>query len=235
MLHPETNASKIESLEDLHKEYVAYLRICANQMLSERRYHLERTEKQAFFLPASALTSQIEKNARQHAITIVSSWFLGRYAMKMKNCITKLFKDGKISEEQRIALYTIGKYAVCKPGGYITQTDIDLYNELLDGSGGNKPEIQDDLPMLLSEATSRLEDPDEAIIADHWLRVSTLESRKSLWLPLVGNPYVASSEDVSKGIQARKTKRGIGVLKLQNSKTVSSQSYQRMPPNLEWT
>ena len=56
--------------------------------------------------------------------------------------------------------------------------------------------------------TARLEDPTEASMADFWLRVSSLESRQSIWLPLVGNPYVQQANQVSKGIQARKTRQG---------------------------
>lgn len=59
--------------------------------------------------------------------------------------------------------------------------------------------------------TARLEDPKEdgAVMPDLWLRVSSLEARKSIWLPLNGSPYVQKAEQVSKGILARKTKKGL--------------------------
>ena len=57
--------------------------------------------------------------------------------------------------------------------------------------------------------TARLEDPTgAATTADFWLRLSSLEFRQSLWLPLVGNPYIQKADQVGKGIQARKTKTG---------------------------
>ncbi|MBU0551289.1 transposase, partial [Myxococcota bacterium] len=60
----------------------------------------------------------------------------------------------------------------------------------------------------LSKMTARLEDPGETVTADFWLRVSSLEFRQSIWLPLVGNPYIQQADHLSKGIQARKTKTG---------------------------
>ena len=56
--------------------------------------------------------------------------------------------------------------------------------------------------------TARLEDASKAPLGDFWLRFSSLEAYKSVWLPLVGNPYIQQADQVSKGISARKTKRG---------------------------
>lgn len=72
-LHPETNPFKLAGLEALHGEYVAYVRICVQAMLNQRTYNLPKSAKQAFFPRAEKLTSQIEKNARDHAIQIVST------------------------------------------------------------------------------------------------------------------------------------------------------------------
>jgi len=73
MLHPECNPGKLASLEALHVEYVSYVRICVQTMLEARRLTLPRSKKQEFFPRAEKLTSQIEKNARDHAIQIVST------------------------------------------------------------------------------------------------------------------------------------------------------------------
>jgi len=56
--------------------------------------------------------------------------------------------------------------------------------------------------------TARLEDVKEAPLGDFWFRVSSLKAHQSVWLPLVGNPYVLQADQVGRGIQARKTKRG---------------------------
>lgn len=208
MLHKDTNLGKVARLEALHAEYVAYTRICMQTMLDRRVYNLPKSAKQAFFPPATNLTSQIEKNARDHAIDIVSTWAKGVYQRKIKPTITNLRREGVITDEDAKALYTIGSKLIIQPWKFITQEHLDAYHALLSTYGGNPPVVKDSLPMRLSEMTARLEDPNEAVTADFWLRVSSLESRQSIWLPLVGNPYVQQAGQVSKGIQARKTKTG---------------------------
>lgn len=213
LLHPDTNPGKVDRMEALRQEYVSYVKVCVLAMFDGRRLNLARSEKQAFFPRSEALSSQIEKNARDHAIQIVSGWAKSRYALKVKGLISKAKKDGEITPEQAKALYTVGKYFRDQPKGIITQEDIDLYWKILDERGGRKPLISDSLPMRLSEMTARLEDPKEdgAVLANcfAWLRVSSLEARKSIWLPLVGSPYVTKADQVSKGILARKTKKGL--------------------------
>ena len=208
MLHKDTNDGKIARLEALHVEYVAYVRICVQHMLDRRTYNLPKSAKQAFFPPAINLTSQIEKVARDHAIDIVSTWVKGVYARKIKPTITNLRREGVVTDDDAKALYTVGSRLICQPWKFITQEHLDAYHALLTEYGGNPPCVKDSLPMRLSEMTARLEDPSEAVTADFWLRVSSLESRQSIWLPLVGNPYVQHADQVSKGIQARKTKTG---------------------------
>lgn len=208
MLHKDTNDGKVARLEALHAEYVAYVRICVQTMLDQRVYHLPKSAKQVFFPPATSLTSQIEKNARDHAIDIVSTWAKGIYVRKIKPTITNLRREGAVTDDDAKALYTIGSKTICQPWKFITQEHLDAYHALLDTYGGNPPVVKDSLPMRLSEMTARLEDPSEAVTADFWLRMSSLESRQSIWLPLVGSPYVQQADQVSKGIQALKTKTG---------------------------
>lgn len=205
-LHLDTNPGKLIRFEALHKAYVDYIRICVELMFKERKLTLDRTKKQTFFPEATGLTSQIEKNARDHAIQTVSSWAKAVYQTKIKRIISGLKKSGEISKEQAKVLYTVGKFLYDRPSynGSISQENIDFYWKLLDEFGGNRPEIRDNFPMRLSEMTARLEDPEDAIIADYWLRISSLESFKSIWLPLVGNPYIKKASDVTKGILARK-------------------------------
>jgi len=213
LLHSEVNGGKVERLEYLHREYVAYAKACVQTMIEGRRLSLARSEKQAFFSRSENLSSQIEKNARDHAIQVVSTWAKSRYTLKVKGLISKAKREGEITSEQAKALYTVGKYLRDQPDPKrgITQEDIGLYWKILDEKGGRKPLISDTIPMRLSEMTARLEEPKEdgATQADLWLRVSSLEARKSLWLPLVGSPYVSRADQVSKGILARKTKKGL--------------------------
>ena len=209
LLHPRVNSGKIKRLEALHQEYLNYVRTCVQTMIDGKRLNLARSEKQAFFPKATSLSSQIEKNARDHAIQIVSTWAKSRYALRVKGLISKAKRAGEITTEQAKALYTIGKHLRDQPGKGILQANIDIYWKILDERGGRKPEVSESIPMRLSEMTARLEDPKEATIADLWLRVSSLEARKSIWLPLKGSPYIQKADQVSKGILARKTKKGL--------------------------
>lgn len=207
MLHPNTNSGKATRLDALLTEYVAYVQICVGTMLTGHTFNLPKKEKQIFFPPAQSLTSQIEKNARDHAISIVSGWGLSTYENKIKKIISNLKKLEEITNGQAKVLYTIGKYSKDKPDSHISQNDLDLYWTILLKSV-KPPTITEKIGMRLSEMTSRLESPDETLLPDFWLRVSSLESRKSIWLPLVGNPYIKSPDQVSKGILAKKTLRG---------------------------
>jgi transposase len=205
-LSKDTNFGKIERLESLYQEYIEYVRTCTQHLLLGHKLSLRQSEKQSFFPRAENLTSQIEKIARDHAIQIISTWAKGAYARKIKGVISNLKKTGEISDTQAKALYIIGKYLRNTPDDVgITQESIDLYWKILDEKGGSKPIIRGNLPMMLSEMTARLEDLEENTeIADFWLRSSSLESRKSIWLPIVGNSYVEKASEVSKGILARK-------------------------------
>lgn len=184
------------------------MRLCVQELLAERRYTLSLHEKRIFFPASEKLTSQIVKNAQDQAIAMVSSWAKGVYTRKMKPTITNLRQEGNLTEDEAKALYTIGLHLISKPWKFVTQEHIDAYNVLLDEYGGNKPQVRNSIPMRLSDMTSALEDPKEAAHADFWLRVSSLVFRESIWLPLVGNPYISQADQASKGIQARKTKLG---------------------------
>jgi len=209
-LHSETNPGKVAALEALHVEYVSYVRICVQHMLDNHRLNLKRSEKQAFFPKAEGLTSQIQKNARDHAIQIVSTWAKATYERALKKYITRLHRFGGISQEERYALCTVGKHLISEPWKHVTQEAINAYWAILLDTeiSGNPPKVSERIPMRLSENTCTLTDADEAVVAPMWIKISTLVSRKVIWLPLCGNPYVKSASDVSKGIHARKDKRG---------------------------
>lgn len=208
MLHKQTNKLKLERLEYLHREYVSYVRLCVNHMIEQKTYTLSKSQKKSFFPKSATLSSQIVKNAQDHAIQIVSTWAKSIYSRKIKPTITNLRSDGTVSEDDAKALYTVGLKLIHKPWKFITQEHIDAYNEILDTYGGKRPTVSHKIPMRLSEMTSRLEDTKDALLGDLWIRVSSLEKRQTIKLPLVRNPYVDKASQVSKGINARKDKLG---------------------------
>ena len=127
LLHPECNQGKIDALEALYVEYGAYVGICVQTLFDARKLTLLRSAKQSFFPRSSIISSQIEKNARDHAISIVSTWAKGVYARKLRTYIRLAFKRGEITEDLKKQLYTIGKHLITEPWKFVTQEAIDLY------------------------------------------------------------------------------------------------------------
>lgn len=209
-LHPECNPGKLDALEALYLEYRVYVGVCVQALLDARRLNLPRSAKQDFFPEAQSLSSQIEKNARDHAISIVSTWAKSVYARKLKTYIRLTYRNREIDDNLRKQLCTIGKHLIGEPWKFVTQEAIDLYWGWLQDSDivGNPPQVSDRIGMRLSEMTGKLQDPQETVLADLWLNLSTLVRRKVAWLPLVGNPYIKRASDVSKGIHARRDRRG---------------------------
>lgn len=209
VLHSGCNPGKVAALDALHAEYVAYVRVCVTQMLEVRRLNMPRSEKQDFFPRSEKLTSQIEKNARDHAIQVVSTWAKSVYARKLRTYIRMAFRSGAFDGNLRKQLCTVGKYLVHAPSRTVSQEAINLYWTWLSDPEveGNPPSVSNRLPMKMSENTCSLEDPEEATHSDLWLKVSTLLWRKVAWFPLVGNPYAKKASDVGKGIHARKDRK----------------------------
>lgn len=209
-LHPECNQGKIDALEALYARYRVYVGVCVQALLDAHKLSLPRSAKQKFFPEAEGLTSQIEKNARDHAISIVSTWAKAVYARKLRSYIRLAFKRGEITDDLRKQLYTAGKHLITKPWKFVTQEAVDLYWAWLTDEAlvGRPPQVSNRIGMRLSEMTGKLQDPQETVLADLWLNLSTLVRRKIVWLPLVGNPYVKRASNVSKGITARRDRRG---------------------------
>ncbi len=210
-LHHEVNSGKVASLEALQVEYTAYLTICVLTMLQARRFSLFKAERQAFFPCCATLSSQIVKNVRAHAVAIVSGWAASKYTMKLRSVIRSKFKDGEFDEATRSALHILGKRLIDIPGGKVTQEALDLYwSWLLDeGVVGRTPYVSDHVGMRLSEMTSTFGKSEDTRLATWWIGFSHLEAGKSrIQLPLVANPYVKETFDVTKGVLARKTKQG---------------------------
>ncbi len=210
-LHTEANLGKIAALEALQAEYAAYLEVCVQAMLATHRFTVSLREKQAFFPGCETLSSQIVKNVRDHALSIVSGWAASKYTAKLKSLIKQKFKAQEIDEATRSALYIIGKRLVDKPGGKVTQEALDLYwSWLLDEViVGRAPSISSRCGMRMSEMTAVLSMTTDTKVTQWWLGFSHLQAGKArIQLPLAASPYCKDVADVSKGILARKTKQG---------------------------
>ena len=159
----------------------------------------------------SELSSQIVKNIRDHAISIVSGWAASKYTTKLRGFIKGKAKEGLIDEAQRSALYILGKRLVDKPSGKVTQAALDLYwSWLLDEDiVGRTPGISARCGMRMSEMTAVLETSEDTKLTSWWLGFSHLQAGKArIQLPLVPSPYIKRVGNVSKGVLARKTKQG---------------------------
>jgi predicted RNA-binding Zn-ribbon protein involved in translation (DUF1610 family) len=210
-LHPEANPGKIASLDTLQERYSAYLGVCVQTMLKAHKFSIALKDKQAFFPPCPALSSQIVKNVRDHAISVVSGWAASKYTTKLRSIIKRKSRDGEINEAQRSSLYILGKRLVDNPGGRVTQEALDLYwGWLLDESiVGKTPWVSTRCGMRMSEMTAVLGTSENTELTVWWLGFSHLEAGKArIQLPLAASPYVKRVSDVSKGILARKTKQG---------------------------
>ena len=209
-LHEGCNKGKFEALEALHSEYLSYLKVCIQVMLKNRILNMPRSKKQGSFPKAKVLTSHIQMNVRDHAITMVSSWASGLYDRKLKKYIWVCFKKGDFDEAFRKQLYTVGKCLVSEPSKSVSQEAIDLYWSWLEDEKivGKSPSPGPRTPMILSYETGILGNSKKAHFTKFWINLSTLVRRERVLLPLKGNPYVKSSGEVVKGIQARKDQRG---------------------------
>ena len=210
-LHAGANPGKVAALDALQAQYAAYLGVCCETMLKAHRFTVPLREKQAFFPECESLSSQIVKNVRDHAIGIVSGWVTSKYTTKLKGLIKAKFRDGELDEPMRAAIYILGKRLVDKPGGKVTQEALDLYwSWLLDENiVGRTPGISSRCGMRMSEMTAVLGTSEDTIITAWWLGFSHLDAGKArIQVPLAPSPYVKKVCDVSKGVLARKDKRG---------------------------
>jgi hypothetical protein len=208
ILHPDTNQSKIDHLERLHTEYVAYVQLCVIKMIESHRFNLKLSEKRTFFPTSNILTSHILKCAQDHAITFVFSWIKSIYSTKIKDAISLEKRLHLISDEEAKILYSIGKYVVDAPTKTIGQVYIDRYWLFIDKYGGSKPTITKSIPMIMSEGTATLTKSQSVSKYKLWMKISTLERRKRVYLPLMENPYISNLDDFYHGILVHKTKDG---------------------------
>ena len=210
-LHPEVNSGKLEALEKLQVEYADYVKSCVELMLSLHRFSVPLDEKRKFFPASEVLSSQIVKNAQDHAISMVSDWAASKYTVKLKSVIRFDFKHGNFTEAERHGLSIIGKCQVDGPSGKVTQALLDLYWDWLlnEELVGRTPAVSPRIGMRLSSMTATLAASEETKLVAWWIGFSHLDAGKPrIQLPLVSSPYVKEVSDVSKGILARKTKTG---------------------------
>lgn len=207
LLHEACNAGKLVMLGALQVEYSTYVAQCVALMIERHCFNLLRSEKQAFFLRAERLSSQIEKNARDHAIGIVSGWAASAYTNLVKSRISELKKLEEIDGDTAKALYIVGKHQKRIPDKKVTQEHLDRYwSLLLDAT--RPPRVTKRIGIRMSEMTATLEEATGAKVATIWLTASTLTRYQTMALPLEGNPYVTSLDDIGSGILARQDARG---------------------------
>ena len=122
----ETNPGKISRLDDLQAAYQAYLQSCISLLVRDHRIHAFPSERRNYFPTSDILSSQILKNAQQHAVQTVDTWAKGLYGRRLKKVIAK---HPDLNDHQRMELRCCGKYGVQKAGrfgkGTISQEMVD--------------------------------------------------------------------------------------------------------------
>lgn len=189
-LSKEVNTKKVAALDGLSAAYTEDVRECVQRLLIAKKVSLARTEYQKFFAKSERLSSQLQKCARHAAVGVVVGWMAGVHRR-----MDRVIQRAEVTEDERRALWTIRKYALCKPttrrdGFCITQAHIDLYwSWVWDVNvSGERPCVRDHFPMQLSEDCLEFKKVETAQIADVWVNVSCLTRRKRIALPLAPYP-----------------------------------------------
>ncbi len=212
--HPETNAGKLATLEALHAVYGAYAQSCIDTMIARRDTAMNAKDAKAmraYFAP-SVMTSHLATCARAQAVGIVQSWANGLYASVLRGYITE-HKIEFTPDEQR-QLFTIGKYMVRAPKGGdepIEQRLIDLYwSWVWDANVSGKRPTFGNAGMMLGQECIRFSPPSDgaAGLGGWWARVSTLEYRKLVSLPLAGHPSLDGKTPLAKSVLVYKRRDG---------------------------
>jgi len=81
-------------------------------MILSKRMKISNKDILGFFPKESVLSTNIVVACQRHAVEIVFSWASSLYTKRVKSIIKKLCKEGFITENVKIALFTIGKYCV---------------------------------------------------------------------------------------------------------------------------
>lgn len=210
--HPLTNQGKLQQLDNLHHEYVQYVRECVLKMVVDHRVNVFPSERKTYFGRPAHLTVHIAQSAQIQAVSLVTTWVAGLYGRVLRKHIQK---QG-LPELETIQLYTIGKYKLTHGGTFgravVPQHLVDLYwSWVWDPSVvGNPPVVGPRTPMRLTEMTTTFgENKDSTHFKGWWLRFSSLTRRKTVEIPLKSSPYLRKHTGFALTVYVQRTVDGL--------------------------
>ena len=202
----DANPGKLAALDSLQIVYRAYVQECLDLMIASKRHHVKPADYQKFFPKAKNLTSQIQKNARQHAIHTLDSWRKSLYQVTLKRKI----HEGGFDDHRMMELRCVGKFGLTKAGkcgkGEISQEAVDLYWSWVWGSP--TPEVSEGFPVWLSEMTCSFGPAKDSKFPGWWIAVSGLTKGKRIQVPLNSHPYLTDVAILAKSVLMRKDRKG---------------------------
>lgn len=204
--HKLTNPGKLKKLVDLQSVYRKYAQECVDLIVKSKCYYVPPKEFQSFFLQSPDLSSQLQKCARMQAASLVHTWVKSLYSRLKK----KIHQDS-FSDQQRMELRCVGKFLLTKAGkfgkGNISQEMVALYwSWVWDKEvSGERPQVHMDFPMWLSEMCVTFDPPKKAdSLGGWWIKVSTLENRKRVCIPLMPTPFLSGDLPLAKSVLIQK-------------------------------
>jgi hypothetical protein len=205
----DTNDGKIHRLDDLYFAYKDYVQTCVDLLAKDKKTNLYPSERRTYFPASPALSSQIKKNAQAQAVGLMQTWAKCLYQRVLSKKITK---DTTLDDQQKHELRCCGKYGIRTPGMVgkclVSQAMIDLYVSWVwdETVCGRSPTVSTSFPMMMSQETCIFEPSRESTKFNWWLRISTLESRKRVDIPLCSTSYLR--ESLAKTVNVSKTVEG---------------------------
>jgi hypothetical protein len=212
--HVETNAGKLATLDALLAVYGAYAQSCIDAMVADRCVGMNAKDAKAMraYFAAAPLTSHLATCARAQAVGIMQSWASGLYERILSDYITA-HKADYIDDELR-QLRTIGKYMIREPSGGkspIEQRLVDLYwSWVWDADVSGKRPSFGDSGMMLDQECIRFDRPTDgaAGLGGWWAKISTLEYRRLVSIPLAPHPKLDGVTKLAKTVLVRKRHDG---------------------------
>jgi hypothetical protein len=206
LVHPATNAVKLDGLSELYKAYLAYLEVCCQFLVEGKVLKPNRVQYRAC-PPSPTLSSGIEEACREHAGQIVATWAAGLYSRVIKRKIGVGKRAGDLTDEQAHRLYQVGLYGISTPNRRVSQQDIDCYWALVAKHGGAAPKVSSRTGMILNTNTAAPHQRD-LILTSCWVDVSSLVKGQRIRIPLAPNPNLESIEAAAAGMKAWPDRRG---------------------------
>ena len=216
-VHREVNEGKLNSLEALYCVYRTYLQTCIDTTFEKRCTKMPRAAAHKYFPGHPKLTVHLRRGAEAQALSMVSSWFALKYSTVLKKRVSRLKREGLLTEEQVKSLYTIGKTQLGKPWKFVTQEDLDLYwSWLLDEAiVGRRPSAPSRPTIVINADSAKFKYSEDTKLTSWWLTMSSLTKYHPIELPLSDvHPFVKSPSDLNKDGLLRQNKRGQWVLQL---------------------